>query len=262
MDLIKIPTDLSNLKKFPYSESKHIEYKLGIKTFTTEKIYELVCSFLNSGGGYIIVGVEDTTHNIVGISNEKEIDNIILICDQIITNNIIVLQDNTCGLHKNNIIISTIDVNNTKKIIIIKIIPDKNKEYMLKEGTIWMRLNASNYKLRGCKLYTEADVSSKINTTIQNINREYKKNIKKLEKQFEEINSKYIQLQSENASNKNTIIQLKNNIKNKDEYKEKLMNDNKYISNLLFEKIIMDKNIKENQIKLSNFPWFSFFCSY
>ena len=50
-------------------ESKSIEYKVTLPN-KSEKYMKTIVAFANTQGGKLIVGVDDKTHEIVGVENE------------------------------------------------------------------------------------------------------------------------------------------------------------------------------------------------
>ena len=50
-------------------ESKNIEYKVTVPD-NSEKYMKTIVAFANTQGGKLIVGVDDKTHQIVGVENE------------------------------------------------------------------------------------------------------------------------------------------------------------------------------------------------
>ena len=50
-------------------ESKNIEYKVTLPD-NSEKYMKTIVAFANTQGGKLIVGVDDKTHQIVGVENE------------------------------------------------------------------------------------------------------------------------------------------------------------------------------------------------
>ncbi len=59
------------LKDIVEGESKNIEFKVELPK-KSEKYVKSVIAFTNTGGGKIVIGVDDQTRNIVGV-NEKEV---------------------------------------------------------------------------------------------------------------------------------------------------------------------------------------------
>ena len=50
-------------------ESKNIEYKVALPD-KSEKYMKTIVAFANTQGGKLIIGVDDRTHQIVGVENE------------------------------------------------------------------------------------------------------------------------------------------------------------------------------------------------
>ena len=50
-------------------ESKNIEYKVALPD-KSEKYMKTIVAFANTQGGKLIVGIDDKTHEIVGVENE------------------------------------------------------------------------------------------------------------------------------------------------------------------------------------------------
>ena len=51
-----------------FGESKNIEYKVSLPD-KSEKYMKTIVAFANTQGGKLIVGVDDKTHQIVGVEN-------------------------------------------------------------------------------------------------------------------------------------------------------------------------------------------------
>ncbi len=131
---------------FPYVEGAHLEFKGGFNV-PRKTIYQTMCAFLNSGGGHIILGIDDATHKIVGISqNRKEIDKYLLSIDNLIRNR--ALQTTTGeGLSQNEITTEVIPWGE-KWIILHTILPKPDTKYQFSNGEVLVRLNASNQVFR------------------------------------------------------------------------------------------------------------------
>lgn len=171
---------------FKYTESNWLEFKQSINSCPIEKIIETICGFLNTEGGYIIIGIEDTG-KLIGIkSKNKDIDKFKLSLDNNISNNTIIYQNDEIILEK---YLSIDDIINKekKRFILIKIFPEKDKSYKLMNGTIIYRLNASNRIIKTTKLIKESDYLSNIETNQQNIIKKYNKIIEELNKSNKEF---------------------------------------------------------------------------
>ena len=58
-----------NIEDIMLGESKNVEFKVTLPD-KSEKYMKSVIAFANSQGGKIIIGVDDKTHEIVGVDNE------------------------------------------------------------------------------------------------------------------------------------------------------------------------------------------------
>ena len=58
------------LKDIVEGESKNIEFKVELPK-KSEKYVKSVIAFTNTGGGKIVIGVDDQTRNIVGVNEKK-----------------------------------------------------------------------------------------------------------------------------------------------------------------------------------------------
>ena len=187
----EIIADDFNDEKFKYSESNWLEFKENINSCPIEKIIETICAFLNTGGGYIIIGINDR-EKLVGIkSNSKSIDTFKLLIDNHIANNTIIYQNDEVIPNKYLSIVDIVNINK-KKFILIKIIPQKNENYKLMNGDIIHRLNASNRKIKTSKLMTESNFLSNIERNQQNIINKYNKIIQELNSEIKELKEKNI----------------------------------------------------------------------
>jgi predicted HTH transcriptional regulator len=149
--------ELAGLTVFPKPESNTMEFKIAFN-FTKEfmtKIYATLCGFLNGAGGYIVIGIEDTQRTIYGLNcPTKEIDAFIVRLDNVYHDRTIVEESG------NSISIGTIttrvlevvsnDPNEpSKKLVLITATPTPGTRYKCKDGTMWFRLSASNYRIQG-----------------------------------------------------------------------------------------------------------------
>lgn len=101
-------------------ESVNIEFKREVPQ-KSEKYIKSVIAFANTAGGRIVIGVDDETHEIVGVDKDgvfKIIDNI--------TNTI---SDMCCPQIFPNIGVNTVE---GKSVIVIEIYPGANRPYYIK----------------------------------------------------------------------------------------------------------------------------------
>lgn len=103
-----------------FGESVNIEFKREVPQ-KSEKYIKSVIAFANTAGGKIVIGIDDETHEIVGV----EKDGVFKIIDNI-TNTI---SDMCCPQIFPNIGVNTID---GKSVIVINIYPGANRPYYIK----------------------------------------------------------------------------------------------------------------------------------
>jgi len=154
------------------------------------KYLETICSFLNSKGGYLIFGIDDT-RELVGLQIEdSKIDEILLRIDTIILNKRII------GRHvETNEIISVTSKNvltefRKNKVgmlfLIIQVKPIKTSDirFQLENGKTYYRLGASNFVDKTERFFTQSDVENQI-ATIRQENSENLKNFRKTIENYE-----------------------------------------------------------------------------
>jgi hypothetical protein len=157
-----LPSDkeLEKLTSFPYNENNILELK---RNFCEDKLESTICALLNNGFGigYIICGIDDNGV-ILGVDRSRlEIDKYVLKIDDIFHHNKIVTSEYKT-LNPKNIHVRIINCYLNKPLIIITIKSEENTNYQLLNGEIYYRVNASNYKIKNMKLFTEIDVKTKI----------------------------------------------------------------------------------------------------
>lgn len=130
---------------FPLPEGTCLEFKLSFNSSMAEKIIATICGILNSGGGYLVVGVEDDTRRIVGIKTDKSMDNFLLMIDSIYHHNHIKKLDGS-PIPLNTIKTGIVSAAGGKELLVVTITAEEGEKYTIKDGTIWYRLAASNYK--------------------------------------------------------------------------------------------------------------------
>jgi hypothetical protein len=162
LSISSMPSDeeIAKLTTFPYNENNIIELK---RNFCEDKLESTICALLNNGYGigYIICGIDDNGI-IWGVDRtKKEIDTYILRIDDIFHHNKIVTF-NYETLKPHNIQVKILNCYLNKPLIIITIKSDININYQLLNGEIFYRINASNYKIKNIKLFTELDVKNKV----------------------------------------------------------------------------------------------------
>jgi hypothetical protein len=140
--------DFPNLEEcthFPLPEGTNLEFKISFNSLMTDKIYATICGILNSGGGYLVIGVEDETRYIVGIKTNKSMDYLLLALDCIYHHGQIKLE-NGSSLPLDAIKSSIVKAAGGKEVLVITCVSQMGEKYTIKDGTIYYRLAASNYK--------------------------------------------------------------------------------------------------------------------
>jgi predicted HTH transcriptional regulator len=138
-----IPSRYTYGATVPLYESNQIEFK--VSTISFDKLKKTVCAFLNTIGGYIFIGIDDS-RQICGIE-PKMADNISLMVDQIICLKSVTRMDGA-ELTIREASAQIVDVDGTagKVLLIIKVQPASlSQDYMWDTGECYFRLNASNY---------------------------------------------------------------------------------------------------------------------
>ena len=212
----EITSDDFNDEQFKYSESNWLEFKESIVSCSIEKIIETICAFLNTDGGYIIIGINDNGKLVGHKSKSKNIDNFKLLIDNKISNNTIIYQNDEVIIDKYLSIIEIVN-KNKNKFILIKIFPQKDKNYKLINGTVIHRLNASNRKIKTTKLMTELHFASNLKQIEITIIDKYNKIIRQL-------NSEITELKKRDTEQKNNITLLNNLINDTNKAFTKLYN--------------------------------------
>ena len=207
-------TELFKLTIFPFNEDSRIELK---RNFCEDKLESTICAFLNNGYGYgyIICGIDDNGV-ILGVERTRaEIDKYILKIDEIFHHNKIVTS-NYEKIKPNNIKVRIINCYNDKPLIIIIVKSDPDTNYQLLNGDIYYRVNASNYKIKNMRLFTELDVKNKIRQARHDTIIEFQKIINNMQKShIKQINELTMDRDANYNLLANKIIQDKNNIDKK-----------------------------------------------
>lgn len=180
--MISLPSDeeLSKQTIFPYNENTIIELK---RNFCEDKLESTICALFNNsyGLGYIICGIDDDGI-IMGVDRtRKEIDSYILKIDEIFHHSKIVTSTYE-KIKPHNIVVRIINCYNNKPLIIITIKAEPNTSYQLLNGDIYYRINASNYRIKNMRLFTELDVTNKMKQVRNDTIHEFQKIIERMQK--------------------------------------------------------------------------------
>lgn len=178
---------------FPLPEGTNLEFKVGFNSSMAEKIYATLCGILNSGGGYLVIGVEDETRLIRGIKTDKSMDHFLITLDNIYHHghircgdgNVIPLGTITSGI---------IQAAGGKELLVVSCTPKEGEIYTAKDGSPWYRLSASNFRKTSLPpFYTEKDVENMIN----NETRALRTKINQLQHEKEEIRARFVSLEND-----------------------------------------------------------------
>ena len=142
---------------FPLPESTNLEFKLSFTSSMSDKIISTICGILNSGGGYIIIGIEDETRHIAGIKTDKSLDNFLLMLDSIYHHRHIKKVDGS-SVPLGTIKTGIVQAAEGKELLVVTLTAEPDEKYTVKDGTIWYRLAASNFKQTAMPvIYTEKE---------------------------------------------------------------------------------------------------------
>lgn len=185
------PQNLYELDKFPVHENMYFEFKKNLQTYP--KIINTVCGLLNRRGGYIVFGIDDESLTIEGIQNtSKSFDEFALNIDKIFTEQAILTTDNEF-LDPDNVILELVPHKNGL-VVYLNITPTTERQYKLRNGFSYIRLNASTYEnVIDEKMYRYYEVEHAILVKTKAIQKE-KYN---LEKKVLKINAQYMHLEEE-----------------------------------------------------------------
>jgi predicted HTH transcriptional regulator len=132
---------------FPVTESDTFEFKASLDRYCQEKITPTLCGFLNNKGGYMVFGVTDDG-KIKGLRDSRiAIDKFLLSMDSIYHQGKLTY-DNGEIVAANTIQTRVVELPNATRLIVITATPAADKKYMCSDGSVWVRLSASNYRVR------------------------------------------------------------------------------------------------------------------
>jgi hypothetical protein len=152
--------NLTDCTVFPLPESSTLEFKAGFQSSPQDKILATLCGFLNGGGGRLVIGVADDTCQILGIKTDKVMDKFLLQLDNIYHQHLLQKADKT-PLPLGTVTSEVVQAAAGKKILIITAAAEPGEKYMMKDGTVWHRLAASNYKETALPtVYTEGELDA------------------------------------------------------------------------------------------------------
>lgn len=249
---------LDNCTTFPLPEGTNLEFKYGFTSSMSEKIIATLCGILNSGGGYLVIGVEDDTRRIVGIKTDKSMDCFLLMLDSIYHHNHLKKIDGTpvpLGTIKSGIVSAAGD----KELLVVTINAEPDQKYTVKDGSIWYRLAASNFKQTTMPaIYSEKEMDVLIN-------RKLSEQATVLHQQFE-IEKKQINQRNscERDKLKKKFRELENDFERVIRAAKKTEENLNSFREMLYTDIQLRKAEAEKEIKAEkkNSSWFSFLCCF
>jgi predicted HTH transcriptional regulator len=247
---------VDNCVTFPLPEGTNLEFKIGFNSSMAEKIIATLCGILNSGGGYLVIGVEDETRRIVGIKTDKSMDNFLLMLDSIYHHHHLKKLDGT-PVPLGTIRSGTVTAANNKELLVVTATSEPGEKYTVKDGSIWYRLAASNFKQTTLPtIYTEKEVDVIISKRLAD-------HTTVLQRQFEVEKKQIIQKnQSDRDKLKQKFADLQKDF-------DKLVGAAKQTDqtfnefrDMLFTNIQLQKAEVEKELATKNTSWFSFICCF
>jgi len=243
---------------FPLPEGTNLEFKIGFNSSMSDKIIATICGILNSGGGYLVIGVEDETRRIVGIKTDKSMDNFLLMLDSIYHHHHLKKLDGT-PVPLGTIKSGTVQAADNKEVLVVTINAEPNEKYTVKDGSIWYRLAASNFKQTTLpSIYTEKEVDVLINKKLS-----AQSTI--LHQQFEiekkQLNQKY---QSERDKLKTKFRELENDFDRMIRAAKQTESNFTGFRDMLYTNIQLQKAEAEKELatEKKNNNWLSYICCF
>ncbi len=215
------PDDIDKLEIFPIPEGKHFEFKQSVKSI--DKLLPTICAFLNAEGGYLVFGIIDNNRKICGLKiNSKQVDDFILAyIDSIFQYKRLINKETKAPINPECIRTDVIKRIDSTYVIVVKIFsPDENITYQIYDGEVFYRLNGSNMRIRSDKVYLEEQVTHMLITQKKSLEKEYS----------------------------NIIRSFNIEIKKQSKLIESLSSSNKKVENILYEKILNEKEEMEQAI--------------
>lgn len=139
--------DLTGLDVYPEGESQTLEFKQSLEKLCKDKVHPTICAFLNTKGGRLVFGIEDTQRLIVGLpADSKKIDSMLLHIDSIYQSKRIVDDDNNPP-PLGHVTTYVVSLSGERKLLVVDVLPSKDKVYKIADGVAYFRLSASNYRM-------------------------------------------------------------------------------------------------------------------
>lgn len=147
--------DVSKATVFPYPENSQLEFKQSYVELREEKLWNTICAFLNSSGGYLVLGVSDD-RKICGVLCDKKLDRFLLNVDNAFHQRKIHTVEGE-PLDLGTIKADILPAASNKHICVVTVIPVPGYTYQLLDGSIYHRLSASNYRQTARREYYTID---------------------------------------------------------------------------------------------------------
>ena len=246
MELPSLP-DVSTLTNFPIPECNWLEFKGAPTQCTMNKIPATICAFLNSNGGYIIVGVEDGTLSILGVS-VQDYDRMALYVDNIYRSRSVQTIDGKV-LPLNTVVVSELVARDGKRLAVIAVRPEKDMKYKLKKhNEMYYRLSASNFRYSLEKeMYTKEEMeyyATKRVVAFQHVADQNSELSKKLTEDYNQLLEYTRKIQTEFRKISHEVEEHRGKAK---ELEEKVQTTNAWLrKSILAQKEIAEQELKEN----------------
>ena len=175
--------NLSSATRFPYPESDWLEFKRDVCRVQSMKDKQrILCAFLNSGGGYLVIGVIDTELTICGV-DESVLDTFALQVDDIYHKQTIIHEDDSSML-PGVIRVKGMYCKDNKFILVVTCLPTPGKKYKCSDGEVYYRLSASNYKFTSGQMsLSDVDIRGLIDKKLL----QAKKDIRKAKEDYDDL---------------------------------------------------------------------------
>lgn len=229
-----LPTDeeFRTLKAFPLNEGRHVEFKSSIQC-GKHKVLPTLCGFLNVGGGHMIFGVADDLAINGFTATTKELDSFLLFVDNIVRNGHL-MKENNDPITPGQIACRVINLDEARRVVVITATSAEVTRYQLKDGIIYYRLNASNYRVTNEKYYTDAQVSMMMRDRATQIHREYHELLVGMEKEIKRDYDEIEALEAELTKARSELVGVRKELA--------------AVSDMLTRQILRDKLVKEEAI--------------
>jgi predicted HTH transcriptional regulator len=195
---------LDDCTHFPLPEGTNLEFKQGFNSSMAEKIYATICGILNSGGGYLVIGVEDATRLIRGIRTDKTMDHFLITLDNIYHHGHIRTSDGKT-IPLGTVSSGIVQAAEGKELLVVTITAAEGEKYTVKDGSVWYRLSASNFKKTCLPMgYSEKELKYHLESQAQTLQQQFSiekrilnKKIGMLQQNREELKVKFRNLEGD-----------------------------------------------------------------